>query len=55
MQATLRLHRLRPLRLRFVRSVIRYFRARLREESPVIDRIEPAVADRSGFSIRAQM
>ena len=36
MQATLRVH-LRPIRLRFVRQFIRWLRARLREESPVID------------------
>lgn len=57
MQATLRLFGSRPLRLRFYRRlrviVIRWLRARLREESPVIDEIRPCVEDRSGFRIRA--
>jgi len=49
MQATLRLVRSRPIRLRFVRILIRWLRARLREESPVIDRIAPDVEDRTGL------
>ena len=44
MQATLRLG-LRPVRLRFVRLLrvvlVRWLRARLREESPVIDQPAP--------------
>lgn len=49
MQATLRLSRSRPIRLRFVHVVLRWLRARLREESPVIDRIAPDVEDRTGL------
>jgi len=41
MQATFRLVRSRPIRLRFVRKIVRWFRARLREESPVVDRVAP--------------
>jgi len=52
MQATLRLIWSRPIRLRFVRALVRWFRARLREESPVLDVVEPVVRDRSGFRIR---
>ena len=52
MQATLRIHPF-PLRLRALRVVIaRFLRARLREESPVIDRLMPENRDRFGFSIR---
>jgi hypothetical protein len=43
-------------RSRFVRRlrvlIVRWLRARLREESPVIDPIGPAVPSRSGFQIR---
>ncbi len=54
MQATLRIHpsplRLRTLlRLRIV--IVRFLRARLREESPVVDRLVPEAQDRFGFTI----
>lgn len=52
MQSALRLFGSRPARLRFVRACLRWLRARLREESPVVDRVEPDVADRSGFRVR---
>jgi hypothetical protein len=45
MQATLRLPGSRPVRLRFVRRLFdalgRWLRARLREESPVLDKAAP--------------
>ena len=54
MQATLRIHWF-PLRLRTLRrariAIVRFLRARLREESPVIDRLQPENRDRFGFSI----
>jgi hypothetical protein len=50
MQAVQRLHLSRPIRLRIVRVILlRWLRARLREESPIIDRIAPDVEDRSGL------
>jgi hypothetical protein len=60
MQGTLRLHLLLyPIRLRLVRklraSLTRYLRARLREESPVLDRIGREVRPLSGFHIRERM
>lgn len=42
MQSTLRLFVSRPIRVRFVRTFVRWLRARLREESPVVDRQAPA-------------
>jgi hypothetical protein len=49
MQAVQRLHLSRPLRLRFVRVILRWLRARLSEESPILDRMAPDVQDRSGL------
>ena len=55
MQATLRAHLPSPLRLRFIRrlrvALVRFLRDRLREPSPVIDRITPEGRDRFGFSV----
>ncbi len=54
MQATLRIH-LFPLRLRTLRrlriAIVRFLRARMREESPVVDRLVPEDQDRFGFTI----
>ena len=58
MEGTLRV-RLRPIRLRFVRrlriALLHWLRARMREESPVVNRVSPVVSDRSGFRIRGQL
>jgi hypothetical protein len=52
MQATLRIHSF-PLPLRRLRvAIVRFLRARLREESPVVDRLVPENRDRFGFTIR---
>ncbi len=55
METTLRIHSF-PLRLRTWRRlrivIARFLRARLREESPVIDPLVPEGRDRFGLSIR---
>jgi len=53
MQATIetslpRVRRMRCLRMLWAR-VLRFVRAELKKPSPVLDRIEPDVRDRSGF------
>jgi hypothetical protein len=58
MQATLPLHPARSIRLRLWRlraALVRYLRARMREESPVIDRVGPEVKPSSGFHIRSRL
>jgi len=49
MQATLRIPWF-PLRI----AILRFLRARLREESPVVDRLQPEHRDRFGFSIHTR-
>ena len=51
MQATLRIHSF-PLRIRLFRRLARFLRAKLREESPVVDRLTPENRDRFGFTIK---